>query len=149
MSDDLDQQHQARDHRGRWLPGHTGNRFGRFRGSRNRWRRGDPARAMLWKASEWKLHFVRAMRTAQGDPDERAAAAYTECQRLWRAHHPPKAKPGMCAQCGRPLDPPNPSFDAAPTPFDGTFVHHNCIRAFALWRWQEARLALGCFGIEY
>jgi hypothetical protein len=46
-----------RDHRGRWLT--SGNPAGRPRGSRNRWRRADPARARLWKASEWRLHFAR------------------------------------------------------------------------------------------
>jgi hypothetical protein len=138
-----------RDHRGRWLKGNSGNRLGRTKGSRNRWRRADPARAILWKASEWKMHFARTMRMAQGEPDERAAAAYAECQRLWRVNHPPRAKPGTCAQCRCPLSPPNPSYDTAPIPFDGMFVHYACLRQFALFRWQEARLALGRFGIEY
>src|SRR5262249_13808374 len=109
MSDGLDQRRQARDCRGRWLRGHSGYP-GRKKGSRNRWRRADLARAILWKASEWRLHFARTMTAAQGDPDERAAAAYAECQRLWRVHHPPKAKRGTCAQCGFTLSPPNPSF---------------------------------------
>jgi hypothetical protein len=138
-----------RDHRGRWLKGKSGNRLGRRKGSRNRWRRADPERAILWKASEWKMHFARTMRMAQGEPDERAAAAYAECQRLWRAHHAPKTKPGMCAQCGKTLSLPNPSFGAAPIPFDNAFVHYNCLCQFALSRWEEARLALGCLGIEY
>ena len=138
-----------RDYRGRWLKGNSPNPLGRPKGSRNRWRRADPARAILWKASEWRLHFARIMTAAQGDPDERAAAAYTECQRLWREHHPPKTKPGMCAQCGFALSPPNPSFDAAPVPFDGMFVHYGCLRQFALSRWEEARLALCRLGIEY
>jgi hypothetical protein len=139
-----------RDYRGRWLKGNSGNRLGRSKGSRNRWRRADPARAMLWKGSEWKLYFDRTMRTAQGDPDERAGAAYAECQRLWRAHHLPKgAKPGLCAQCGFTLSPPNPSFDAAPIPFDNVFVHYGCLRQFALSRWHEAKVALSRVGIEY
>jgi len=137
-----------RDYRGRWLKGHSGNRLGRRKGSRNRWRRAEPARAILWKASEWRLHFVRAMTAAQGNPDERTAAAYAECQRLWRAHHPPKAKSGMCAQCGCPLNLPNPRYDGAPIPFDNTFVHYNCLRQFALSRWQEAKVALSRVGIE-
>jgi len=149
MSDGLDQLHQARDHRGRWQRGTTGNPAGRPRGSRNRWRRADPARALLWKRSEWRLHFDRIMRTAQGDPEERAAFAYGACQNLWRAHHPPRAKRGTCPQCGRPLSPPNPSFDAAPIPFDNVFVHYGCLRQFALSRWEEARLALCRLGIEY
>src|SRR5258708_39608186 len=89
MSDVLDQQHEARDHRGRWQKGTTGNPKGRPKGSRNRWRRADPARAVLWTATEWRLHFARTMTAAQGDPDERAAAAYAECQRLWRGAPPP------------------------------------------------------------
>jgi hypothetical protein len=149
MSDGWEQPHQARDHRGRWLRGHTGNPFGRTKGSRNRWRRADPARAVLWKPSEWRLHFARTMAAAQGDPDQRAGAAYAECQRLWRAHHPPKTKPGMCAQCGFTLSPPNPTFGAAAIPFENVFVHYNCLCHFALSRWEEARLALRRLGIEY
>ena len=135
-----------RDQRGRWLT--SGNPAGRPRGSRNRWRRADPVRAMLWKASEWRLHFVRTMTAAQGDTDQKDGAAYAECQRLWRVHHPPKAKPGMCPQCGHPLSPPNPRFEGAPMPFESTFVHYSCLRQFALSRWEEARLTLRRFGIE-
>ena len=150
MSDRLDQHHQARDRRGRWQKGIASpNPAGRPRGSRNRWRRADPARALLWKGSEWKLYFDRTMRTAQGDPDARAGAAYAACQRLWRLLHPPRAKPGMCAQCGYTLSLPKPSFGAAPIPFDNVFVHYNCLCQFALSRWEEARLALCRLGIEY
>lgn len=149
MSDGLDQQHEARDHRGRWQKGNSGNRLGRPKGSRNRWRRADLTRVMRWKVSEWRLHFARTASSAQGDPDEKAAAAYAECQRLWRAHHPPRAKPGMCAQCGFTLSLPNPSFGAAPIPIDGVFVHHNCLCQFALSRWHEAKVALSRVGIEY
>jgi hypothetical protein len=149
MSDVLYQQHPGRDSGGRWQRGHSGNRLGRPRGSRNRWRRADPARAIHWTASEWQLHFARTASSAQGDPDEKAAAAYAECQRLWRANHPPRAKPGMCAQCGLTLSPPNLSFGAAPIPFDNVFVHYNCLCQFALSRWEEARLALHRLGIEY
>ena len=137
-----------RDYRGRWVKGNSGNRLGRPKGSRNRWRRADPARALLWKGSEWKLYFDRTMRTAQGDPDERAGAAYAACQRLWRLLHPPKAKRGMCAQCGHTLSLPNPSFGAAPIPLDNVFVHHNCLCQFALSRWHEAKVALSRVGIE-
>ena len=137
-----------RDYRGRWLKGNSGNRLGRPKGSRNRWRRADPARAMHWKGTEWRLHFTRSRAAAEGDPDERAAAAYAECQRLWRVHHPPKAKRGTCAQCGFTLSLPNPSFGAAPIPFDNVFVHYNCLCQFALLRWEEARLALSRFGIN-
>jgi hypothetical protein len=137
-----------RDHRGRWMRGHSGNWLGRKKGSRNRFRRGDPARATRWKPSEWRLHFKRTMAAAQGDPDERAAAAYAECQRLWRGHHPAKTRPNTCPQCARPLNLASPSFDAAPIPFDNVFVHYGCLRQFALSRWEEARLALHCLGIE-
>src|SRR5262245_32357320 len=147
MSDGLDQPHQARDAHGRYLRGHSGHP-GRKKGSRNRWRRADPERAMHWKASEWRLHFARIMTAAQGDPDERAAAAYAECQRLWRGHHPPKAKPGTCAQCGFTLSVSNPSFVSRPIPVDNVFVHYNCLCQFALLRWEEARLALSRFGIN-
>ena len=148
MSDGLGQQHEGRDSRGRYLKGHSGWRFGRPKGSRNRWRRADPARAMHWTAGEWRLHFDRTMRTAQGDQAERAGAAYAECQRLWRALHPPRAKPGVCAQCGFTLSPPNPSFGAAPISSDGVFVHHSCLCHFALSRWEEAKEALSRFGIR-
>ena len=148
MSDGLDLQHQARDSRGRWQKGTSGCPMGRRRGSKNRWRRADPARALLWKGSEWKLYFDRTMRTAQGRPDERAGAAYAACQRLWRLLHPPRAKPGMCAQCGFTLSPPKPSFGAAPIPFDNVFVHYNCLCQFALSRWEEARVALHRLGIN-
>jgi hypothetical protein len=144
----MSEQHQTRDHRGRWQRGASGNPAGRPKGSRNRWRRADPARAMHWTAGAWRMHFVRAMRTARGDPDERAGAAYAECQRLWRLLHPPKTRPGMCAQCGFTLSPPNPSFGAAAIPIDSVFVHHNCVCQFALSRWEEARLALSRVGIE-
>jgi len=110
--------------------------------------RADPARALLWKGSEWRLHFTRTITAAQGDPNERAASAYAACQRLWRAHHPPKAKPGMCPQCGYTLSLPKPSFGAAPIPFDNVFVHYNCLCQFALSRWEEARLALCRLGIN-
>src|SRR5262249_58809911 len=106
----------GRDNRGRWRKGKSGNFAGRPRGSRNRWRRADPARAILWKASEWRLHFARTMTAAQGRPDERAGAAYAACQRLWRAHHPPRAQRGMCPQIGLSLSPPHLSFYAAPPP---------------------------------
>jgi len=137
-----------RDYRGRWLKGNSGNRLGRPKGSRNRWRRADPARALLWRGSEWKLYFDRAMRTAQGDTDEKAAAAYAECQRLWRVHHPPKTKRGTCAQCGHPLNLQNPRYDGAPFPIDDSFVHFRCLPQFLLWRWEQARLALHHLGIE-
>ena len=74
--------------------------------------------------------------------------AYAECQRLWRVLHPPRAKPGVCAQCGLTLSPPNPSFGAAPIPIDNVFVHHNCVCQFALSRWEEAKEALSRFGIR-
>jgi hypothetical protein len=76
MIDGLDRQDQARDRHGRWMRGQSGNWSGRSKGSRNRWRRADPARAMLWKGSEWRLHFTRTMAAAQGDQAERAGAAY-------------------------------------------------------------------------
>jgi hypothetical protein len=126
----------------------SGNLAGRRKGSRNRWRRADPLRAIKWTATEWKLHFARTIRTAQGDPGERAAAAYVDSQLLWRAHHRPMSRPGMCAQCGRALAPPNASLPAAPVPFDGAFVHHCCIREFAFARWHEAAAALSHFGIS-
>ena len=139
---------ETRNRQGQFTPGASGNPKGRPRGSRNRWRRADPERAMLWKASEWRLHFARTMTAAPGRPDERAGAAYAACQRLWRLLHPPRAKSGMCAQCGFTLTPPKPSFGAAPIPFDNVFVHHNCLCQFALSRWEEARLALHRLGIN-
>ena len=83
MSDCWDQQHPARDHRGRWQKGHTGNRFGKKKGTRNRWRRADPSRSANWKPGEWKLHFARSLQTAEGDLEQRRAAAFAECLGLW------------------------------------------------------------------
>jgi len=134
-----------RDPRGRWRRGVSGNSAGRRKGSRNRWRRADPARAINWTPGEWKLYFARNMQMARGDPSQRATAAYAECQRLWRTRHPRKAQPGMCPQCGRPLD--NPTVNAAPLPFENGFVHACCINQFALSRWHEAKAALSRFGI--
>jgi len=114
MSDGLNQQQKARDCRGRWLRGHSGHP-GRKKGSRNRWCRADPARAILWRPGEWQLHFARSLQAAEGDFEERRAAAFAECLSLWQVLNPPKARPGLCAQCERPLDVPNAVHDAAPS----------------------------------
>jgi hypothetical protein len=137
-----------RDARGRWCHGVSGNPAGRPKGSRNRWRRADPARAHAWTAGEWRPHFARIMHTAQGDRGQQAAAAYSQCQALWRVLNPPKAQTGLCPACGRSLDPPNVVFDAAPIPFEGTFIHFSCIRQFALSRRHQAKQALSGFGIR-
>ena len=147
MSDGLNQQDQARDHRGRWQRGHTGNPFGRTKGSRNRWRRADAARAMHWTAGEWRLHFARSLQAAEGDLGQRRAAAFAQCLGLWQALNPPKARPGLCAQCERPLEVPNPSYDAAPFRIEGVFVHWACLRRFLHERWHLAKDALSRFGI--
>jgi hypothetical protein len=142
---------EARDRRGRWSLGVSGNPAGRPKGSRNRWRRADRRRAAEWTAGEWKLHFARAMRMAQGDLGERtaaAAAAFAECLGQWQVLNPPRAQPGLCAECGRPLDPPNATYDAAPIRIEGVFVHWACARQFAYKRWQEAKQALSRFGIR-
>jgi hypothetical protein len=145
---EMNNERSLRDPRGRWRQGESGNRAGRPKGSRNRWRRADLARAHAWTPWEWKLHFARAAQTAQGDPGERAAAAYAECQGLWRVLNRPKAQPGLCPQCRRPLDLPNPAINAAPLPFDNVFVHACCINQFALLRWHQAKEALSGFGIR-
>lgn len=137
-----------RDDRGRWRRGVTGNALGRPRGSKNRWRRSDPVRAIHWTAGEWRLHYARILRTAKGDPGERAAAAYAGCHLLWRSSHPPKAQLGRCMQCGRPLGPPNATVSAAPLPFENTFIHACCVNQFALTRWHDATAALARFGIN-
>jgi len=147
MSNGLDQQDQARDQRGRWQKGHTGNKFGRKKGSRNRWSRADPARAIHWTAGEWRLHFARSFQAAEGDLGQRRAAAFAECLGLWQALNPPKARPGLCAQCERPLEVPNPSYDAAPFRIEGVFVHWACLRRFVHERWHLAKDALSRFGI--
>jgi hypothetical protein len=77
-----------RDDRGRWRRGRSGNPAGRSKGSRNRWRRADPARAVYWKASEWRLHFARSLQAAEGDFEQRRAAAFAECLGLWQALNP-------------------------------------------------------------
>jgi hypothetical protein len=94
------------------------------------------------------LHFARIMHTAQGDRNQRTAAAYAECQALWRVLNAPKAQPGVCPACGRSLDPPNAVFDAAPIPFEGSFIHFSCIRQFAFSRWHQAKQVLSGFGIR-
>ena len=147
MSDGWDQQDQARDHRGRWRKGRSANPAGRAKGSRNRFRRADPARAGYWKASEWRMHFARAQQTAEGDFEQRRAAAFAECLGLWQAQNPPKARPGLCPQCERPLEVPNSSYDAAPFRIEGVFVHWACVRQFVHERWHLAKNALSRFGI--
>jgi len=141
-------QQNLRDHRGRWRRGASGNPAGRPKGSRNRWRRADPSRAVHWTRGEWRMHFARIAQTAPGDMAERAAAAYAQCQALWRVLNPPKAHPGTCPACGRSLDPPSGLYDAAPVPFEGAYVHFGCVRQFAHSRWGEARAALSRLGIR-
>ena len=148
MSDSWDQQYPARDQRGRWQKGHTGNRFGKKKGTRNRWRRADPSRSANWKPGEWRLHFARSLQTAEGDLEQRRAAAFAECLGLWQVLNPPKARPGLCAQCERPLDVPNAVHDAAPFRIEGVFVHWACVRQFVHVRWYLAKDALLRLGIR-
>jgi hypothetical protein len=118
-----------------------------MKGSRNRWRRADPARAVRWTAGEWRLYFARFQRTAEGDFEQRRAAAFAECLGLWQVLNPPKARPGLCAQCERPLEVPNAVHDAAPFRIEGVFVHWACVRQFLWERWHLAKEALSRFGI--
>ena len=140
----------ARDCRGHWLRGVSGNPSGRPLGSKNRGprrRAGDLARGGEWNRADWAAHYKRVFLEASGTVEERRAAARIECMNLWRVFHPPRIRPGQCPGCGRSLDPFKTIFDLAPVPFEGVFVHWSCIRQVALDRWGEAKEALRGLGV--
>jgi hypothetical protein len=149
MNDGLDQQHQARDHRGRWRKGQSGNLKGRTPGSRNRSyrRRADPQRAAKWTAHDWRAFYQRTFQQAGGWPAEKHGAAYAECTALWLLLNPALQQPGLCGHCGKPLDVPLSSISGAPIRIDGDWVHWGCAPWFCRARWDSAKDALWRLGI--
>jgi Family of unknown function (DUF5681) len=139
----------ARDRRGRWRRGVSGNPSGRPCGSRNRIRRvrADRERAADWTRHDWQAYYARTAAEAQGDAGMKHAAAFAECVGLWLLLNPPSQRPGMCAQCGRTLDPPNATADGAPIRLDGAWVHWACARWFLRARWDKAKQELERLGI--
>ena len=149
MSDGLDQQREARDHRGRWLKGTSPNPAGRPRGSKSRTyrRRADPARAAEWTDHDWRVFYQRTFQEADGGPGEKRGAAYCECTALWLLLNPPPQQPGMCGYCSKPLDVPLSSISGAPIRIDGAWVHWGCLPWFSRARWDSAKNGLWRLGI--
>jgi hypothetical protein len=149
MSDVLDE--QARDRRGRWLKGtKSPNPAGRPRGSKSRTyrRRADPARAAEWSAQHWHAFYQRSFQEAEGAPAEKHGAAFSESMALWLSLNRPPHHPGLCAQCGKPLDVPLSSISAAPIQVHGAWTHWGCAPWFCHARWHSAKAALRQLGIS-
>jgi hypothetical protein len=139
----------VRDNHGHFLPGVSGNPRGRPRGSKNRYprRRADRGRAAAWTRHDWAVFYKRAFHATDGDEGQKHAVALSECLALWLLLNPPAQRAGLCAQCGRPLDAPNSSVDAAPLRLDGCWTHFGCARFFLRRRWDEANAGLQRLGI--
>src|SRR5262249_21842882 len=139
-----------RDSRGHWVRGVSGNPLGRPRGSKNRFRRhrGDPAHAAIWSAYDWRAFYNRMLDAAPGHVAEKRAAAASESIALWRLLHPPIQQPGICPQCGKPLDVPLSSVSGAPIRADGVWVHWGCLPWFLQVRWHEAKEGLRRLGVQ-
>jgi len=140
----------ARNSRGHWLRGISGNPAGRPRGSRNRVARrraGDPSRAAEWTRHDWRAFHNRTMNAADGDLAQKRAAADSESIALWRLRYPPVQRPGMCCHCGKPLDVPRSSISGAPTRADGAWVHWGCLPWFLQARWHAAKDGLRRLGV--
>jgi hypothetical protein len=131
----------VRQTNGRWRRGVSGNPKGRPRGSKNRRprRRADPERAAEWTGHDWRVFYGRAFQEAQGMPDEKHGAALAECTALWLLLNPPRQRPGLCAQCGKTLNPPLSSVNGAPIRFDGAWVHWSCQPWFSRARWDAGQ----------
>src|SRR5262245_26407403 len=116
VSDGWGQHHPARDHRGRWRKGQSGNLRGRTPGSKNRKSRCNaaPERAAEWTDHDWRVFFPRTSREAEGGPAEKRGAAFAECTALWLLLHPPPQQTGLCGYCSKPLDVPLSSISGAP-----------------------------------
>jgi hypothetical protein len=149
MSDGLDLQREARDSSGRWRKGQSGNLKGRTPGSKNRsyHRRADPERAAKWTENDWRVFYQRTFQEAEGAPAEKHGAAFSESMALWLSLNRPPHHPGLCAQCGKPLDVPLSSISGAPIRIDGAWVHWGCLPWFSRARWDSAKNALQRFGI--
>jgi hypothetical protein len=149
MSDGLDQQHQARDHRGRWKKGCSSpNPAGRPRGSKNQTRRrkAEPERAAEWTPHDWRVFYQRSFQEAEGGPGEKRGAAFAECTALWLLLNPAPQQTGLCSYCSKPLDVPLSSVSGAPIRVDGTWVHWGCMPWFCRARWENAKVALQRLG---
>ena len=136
-----------RDHRGRWHHGMSGNPYGRPRGSKNKRRRGDLERAAHWSRRDWGVFYRRMFREAEGDAGQKHAAAVSECIALWLLLDPPPQRPGLCAECGKPLDVPRSLLTGAPVRADGAWVHWGCLPWFLRDRWGAAKVGLQRLGI--
>jgi hypothetical protein len=139
----------SRGHYGRFLPGVSGNRLGRPRGSKNRYRRrrADRAWAAKWTRHDWTVVYKRTLRETDGDAQQKHAAAFSECIALWLLLHPPVHRAGLCPQCNKPLDLPMSTVNGAPTRADGAWVHWSCLPWFLRARWDAARAGLHQLGI--
>ena len=136
-----------RDHRGRWLV--SGNPGGRPRGAKNKQHRraDDPERAARWSRRDWGVFYRRMFREAEGDAGQKHAAAVSEAVALWLLLNPPPQRPGVCAQCAKPLDVPRSSIGDAPVRADGAWVHWGCLPWFLRDRWGATKAALQRLGI--
>jgi len=139
----------VRDHRGHFLPGISGNRRGRPRGSKNRYPRrpADRGRAAEWTRHDWAVVYRRTLHETDGDAGQKHAAAFSECMALWLLLHPPVQRAGLCAQCHKPLHLPMSTVDGAPLRLDGCWTHFGCARFFLHRRWDEAKAGLQRLGI--
>jgi len=140
----------ARDQHGRWRRGVSGNRLGRPRGAKDsapRRRSGDRERAAEWTEHDWQVFYRRTFHSAEGGPAEKHGAAFAECMALWLLLNPPVQRPGLCCHCGKVLDVPLSSVNAAPIRVDGAWVHWVCLPWFSRARWDAAKLALQRLGI--
>ena len=138
-----------RDHCGRWLRGSSGNPAGRPRGSKNKQRRraGDLERAAHWTRHDWRALYRRTFHETNGEAGEKRAAAASECIALWLLLNPADQRPGLCAQCAKPLDVPRSSIGGAPVRADGAWVHWVCLPWFFTARWGAAKVGLQRLGI--
>jgi hypothetical protein len=99
----------SRGHYGRFLPGVSGNRLGRPRGSKNRYRRrrADRAWAAKWTRHDWTVVYKRTLRETDGDAQQKHAAAFSECICALVIASPPcsprRTVPSM-QQASRPAD---------------------------------------------
>ena len=138
-----------RETNGRWSRGVSGNPSGRPRGSKNRRprRRADPERAAVWTEQDWSVFYRHAFQEADGRPDEKHGAAFGECTALWLLLNPPRQRPGLCAHCGKTLDPPTSTINNAPIMANGAWLHWSCLPWFLRARWDTAKAGLARLGI--
>ena len=148
MSDSGDT--EARDDRGRWCRGLSGNPRGRPRGSKNRYPRrpADRGRAAKWTRHDWRVFYDRTANATEGTAADKHAAALSECQALWLLLHPPAQQAGLCAHCRKTLEVPLSSVSGAPVRADGAWLHWGCLPWFLRARWDAARAGLQQLEIE-